>query len=326
MAPPTTAAVLDHRCFPHLTDAVLASADRHALLALRATCRSMRDKADARLLHHIAALPTGELVHGDGGRLPAFYPGIVVRRLESGDPRAELTARQKKLLAHTRVLDMADWSSFLLPPIHEAVTNLHALRMDFTGGIHPIVKVPCPVVVLFRDPTRDKLCYKPLEHRGVRKVVCNVKYREMESTEGEGFDLSMPESTSELVIIYRSFRAHRVRDARISDVTNSTMHVIASHTYCNHDACVQYTLVDFPILPELQRAGEGTPLHTQEQAHERFLQLLGETMSQSERSAEMAEAVKARVSFVTLAEYAGRLTPEELYYETTVPPTLGEGL
>ncbi|KAL1406856.1 hypothetical protein Q8F55_006265 [Vanrija albida] len=49
--------LLDLQSFPHLADAIAASADRDTLLALRPVSRDFRDLADARLLAHIALRP-----------------------------------------------------------------------------------------------------------------------------------------------------------------------------------------------------------------------------------------------------------------------------
>jgi len=323
--------VLDYWGFPHIIDAILSYADRRTLIAARSTCRALRDKADALLVYHLASDPTGELVHGiDGGRLPAFYPGLVVAK--NGRARGTLTARQHRLLAHVRVLDMPHRSSVLLPPLGTAISSVQTLRMAFAGGTGD--EVACPRIVLFRSPTRPELSFpfapvSCVRKRvcNVRKVVCNFTYcRGSTSATGGAINVVLPDSTSELVIVYTPSSEPPPRNAR--DVTLSTVEEIAYHASRGIEA--RYTLVDFPLLEEL-RTHDGSRLATPPAAQEYFLRLLREHIAARERQkgvqverSTTVQAVKAHVRFLTREEYASSLTPDEFHFETTMPPTMGE--
>lgn len=57
LSPPTTpplpAAMLDSSAYPHILDGVVDHAAPETLLALRATCRSVRVRADSHLARHV---------------------------------------------------------------------------------------------------------------------------------------------------------------------------------------------------------------------------------------------------------------------------------
>jgi len=331
MAAPN-AAVLDHRGFPHLIDMILGYADRGTLVAVRTTCTAMRDKADARLLHHMAVNSAGELVDPDGGRPPALYR--LVNRRQNGSTTWTMTARQKRLLGLVRVLDIAQSYIAQLPPIEEDMSGVHMLRMAFS--LRPqVASITCPVVVLFRTTEGMNTRNSIIQHiPGVRKVVCNVMYTSG-ATVDQRFCVYLPPSVSELVVMYTPF-SPRIQPP-LHDwnygVTNSTISVIARHAIA-HDTETWYTLVGLPILEEWQRVGDDTPVATPAEAQERFLQLLGEAMAKfpartSEATMKTLQAVKAakeHVRFLTRAEYARRLTPEGFYLETTLPPTMSKGI
>jgi len=71
---PRTPAILDHRMYPHIMDAVFAGVSPAGSLVLRATSREFRDRVDNELWRHIAVGPSetgaGISVAAAGGSMP----------------------------------------------------------------------------------------------------------------------------------------------------------------------------------------------------------------------------------------------------------------
>jgi hypothetical protein len=92
---------IDHKLHPHILDAILEHAAVQLLLAFRATCRSLSDRADSLLFGHLVLTGTTELeLSSPRGRLPLRW----IETFESTDS-ADALNRSIKLLAHAHILD-----------------------------------------------------------------------------------------------------------------------------------------------------------------------------------------------------------------------------
>lgn len=119
---------LDHAAFPHILDAVLATAEHDVLLAFRATSRALRDLIDARLFKHVALIYRQQCMDDGGPQGGALCtPGR--RRL----PLLPSSSEAAHVLRHIRVLDLLDpaeeekglWEAHCIAPPH-----LTSLRPD----------------------------------------------------------------------------------------------------------------------------------------------------------------------------------------------------
>lgn len=152
--PDLPSTVLDSTAYPHILDHIVAHAPHASLLRLRATCRALRDKIDARLSYHLVVWDN-EL--WAGGRHPAFAPpqpgpagdnttsivniwkkaqAAIVATFRPKSPHPALLdsweswsgERQRSLLCTTRALD---WT-FLVHRAHShlCLRDSHTLHLD----------------------------------------------------------------------------------------------------------------------------------------------------------------------------------------------------
>lgn len=89
---------IDYSAFPHIIDQILDLAPRDALFALRAASRSLRDRIDGKLAHHLVVRHCGdmdqkqwiEVSDTDGRRLPLFSPTAASTKWrEESEPRVK---------------------------------------------------------------------------------------------------------------------------------------------------------------------------------------------------------------------------------------------
>jgi hypothetical protein len=138
---------LDHTCYPHILDRVLALAPWDSLLRFRSVSRALKERADAALFRHVVVLP-GSLpyilyVRGAGGRLPA------VAALDAcTDGLVDSSARP--LFAHTRVLDIHN-------PIEHGIC---ALVTKLAPNLRAVRKLSCRNSQLMDSDA--EVHYKPL--------------------------------------------------------------------------------------------------------------------------------------------------------------------
>jgi hypothetical protein len=151
-----TTVQIDHRFYPHIIDRVFFCAPRASLLALRASCKGWRRRADEHLVEHLSLVPTGRgdiqdpIPHGYDTTVPPLADDAVdLRRL----PPVDLAM----LGDHVRVLDIDTRNWRLLPERKDCVLKLRNVSVVrnygsyggygfFERGESPLVP-PCDMLV-----------------------------------------------------------------------------------------------------------------------------------------------------------------------------------
>lgn len=249
-------AVIDQSSFPHLVDAIVASAPRASLLQLRLTSKAFRDRVDCELASHIlltAGTPPALL--GRYGRLPCL------RRRGSGLKGCE------PVFKGARIVDIVG----LVGPYPKSpvISRLNALGCIETVRIrHPpgghlsgICAIKAPTIVIFTTiteresdtdgpPAAADMCYLP---RGIRRAVINVRYdpnRPWLAQAVIGEIGVPPPDCSEVVFIFTEKATHRepqvgggLWPAKTPMGLLGTVVSIVAFTARHHPA-LRYTLVD----------------------------------------------------------------------------------
>ncbi|CAK9783676.1 unnamed protein product [Cutaneotrichosporon oleaginosum] len=118
---------LDHTCYPHILERVLALAPWDSLLRLRRVSRSLKERIDAVLFKHLVVLP-GSLpyilfVRGAGGRLPA------VSTWNASHRDCLVDIRNHAFFQHTRLLDIpAELDAGIAILVSALLPNLEVVR------------------------------------------------------------------------------------------------------------------------------------------------------------------------------------------------------
>lgn len=135
-APPSDAApgaVLDHRAFPHIYEAILSHAPAASLMRLRLVSRSLRDWADARLAPDLAltyvSSERGVRARSSTGFSPHF-PTPILRRTQAAEWPMSATRLLARILAHTTIVDLSEvFPPTGLHPLPSFLTRVHTLRI-----------------------------------------------------------------------------------------------------------------------------------------------------------------------------------------------------
>lgn len=95
--------MLDHLAYPHIIDAVFASSDSGALLALRSASHGFRERADARLFAHVAVHVADDTTYLRSPLAPAVnLPSLPFPLVASAREQLALSAKLK----HTLIVDL----------------------------------------------------------------------------------------------------------------------------------------------------------------------------------------------------------------------------
>lgn len=131
---------LDHDAYPHIFDAIIAYAAPTDLLPLRLTCKSVCDRVDGILAHHVVIRcrlswekPDFLTIRGpDDAPVPGFrmrpYPNKVEEGLQASEWAAN-EARLRQILSNARVVDF--WGRFDAWPetLLSALSNVETVRL-----------------------------------------------------------------------------------------------------------------------------------------------------------------------------------------------------
>ncbi|RSH88519.1 uncharacterized protein EHS24_001064 [Apiotrichum porosum] len=167
--------VLDHSSYPHIFELIVNSAGHGGLLALRAANKTLRERCDNLLAHHLILAPglsppkgakwakmAGFLPRGpakarmkqyrvmpishDGGRLPGWvcdYNHVTDNREDTcGDDCTALRSRWETAFLHTRVVDIHPWhgSDWRMVRARDTMKNVEVARFYPNGSSKCIVQ------------------------------------------------------------------------------------------------------------------------------------------------------------------------------------------
>ncbi|RSH78993.1 uncharacterized protein EHS24_001919 [Apiotrichum porosum] len=182
-------ALLQHDMFPGIFDCILDYASRDVLFAFRATCRTNRDRVDARISRHLSLwlIDDSTMLSTPGDqRVPALRsPG------PGEDPKAASIAR-RRALGLTRILDYNLEPHFASLPDQETMDglcNVQTVR-HWSGHTRQTYPISFPTYIEFvnmhcraeiwagqmrwRQPPE---CEAELAQEGVRRWIVNARYQ-----------------------------------------------------------------------------------------------------------------------------------------------------
>jgi hypothetical protein len=124
---------IDAAAYPHILDAVISSADRSSLLALRAGSTAFRDRVDAVLFEHIGVHYQDGAAHMrsvDGARLPS----LPIQNPASGSREtAAALARFAQQATHVHAVDLYAPVPAVLSLLHPKVVRRRGPRAHLIG-------------------------------------------------------------------------------------------------------------------------------------------------------------------------------------------------
>ncbi|RSH78760.1 uncharacterized protein EHS24_001666 [Apiotrichum porosum] len=311
---------IDHLCYPHILDLVLAYAPRPALLALRRTCRAYRDRADALLAEHVVLDLVSDssgydyvrVKSADGGRLPCLAGQNV---LFNDTRSANMLGRCAPVLKSTRVVDVRGrMTADVLCPLSRAMPGTTVLRLD-GGNDDAMASCPLrtPTVVVFssllpaRRP-RTLLPRLPTIPAHVRRLIVNVAYTNGDPTLPASFiaPYGKADTLDDFVIVFTKLamtsRVPKLWSCESSDTLGVLHHII--HAMGRHILVKKYTFVG---LNELDPVCLGLPGAEPDEVRKQTVAAVDEQLrglaQQFHLDDEGMEDVRPELCFLSRGEY-----------------------
>lgn len=321
----TNGPVIDVNAFPHILDAIFDFCPRSSLIALRATCKSYRDKVDVRLNRHILfSLYAPGNIQAIDGRAPALY--------SFNDAYGDALT---KALQHTRVADVVGPVGFTALRGHQIAheLNLGTLRLRRHTGGRPPSAVPfiAPTVITFTTFIEDGFQNEPPVaetghiREGTEHFILNIRYDPGRSYMPQAYiqPFARPLSLKSVTIIFTEQTTHREEEVWSRRATRrmGMLNSIISSLAMGIPKGVEYTLVDVHTLRlawlGISADGRKASRNDPYAARDAIMSAVVAQCKNWERcSEEEAIAIAAKIKFLTRAEYRALVGEEQFVLAT----------
>ncbi|KLT38959.1 hypothetical protein CC85DRAFT_289036 [Cutaneotrichosporon oleaginosum] len=314
-------AVLDHKAFPHIYEAILGAAPSASLLRLRLVSRSLRDWVDSRLAPDVTiayvSVARGVRVRSRTGFAPHF-PTPVLRRSQAAEWPSSASRFFSRVFAHTTTVDLGEvFPPTGLHPLPSFLTHVQTLRMAVSrDGWSEAPRPPdlsgpitAPEIILLGPTSWSTMPGLRIPH-GVRRLVLNSP---LHSPMIQVDNVGRPADLATAVFL---FDARHELDRADPDFALKQQHQALMYSVAGMLAAapkMHVTLVNIHALSPMtlgiapaEMGGRGVEDVFAERVRVQVIRQLG-------------EVDLAGLEFMTLEEYAATRTPEQLALELGEP-------
>lgn len=184
-APTASTVWIDDNVYPHITDNILRWATWSTLCVFRRTSKSLIARVDTLMGEHIVLgcdTPPRMNITSPYGRIPGMRDRHYSDWSKPGKKRAKWELeRSKKLLGHTRVVDIIGIGDISLVPIAKSLTEVRVLRVRPDHDNAQVYKshFTAPKMVVFGDVGAPEIVlgdWRTVVPDTVDKLVVNIRY------------------------------------------------------------------------------------------------------------------------------------------------------